>query len=76
MSKELGRDMGLLRRVEALEKTLGDLQAGSSLFMEAMQREVKELHRYVAELQSHSLMLKKRIVELEEEKKAGRFELN
>jgi len=73
MSEELGRDMGLLNRVKKLEKTTEDIMAGSSLFMEGYAKEIKKLHRNIAELQSHSLMLKKRVVELEEEKKAGQF---
>ena len=76
MIEEQGRDMGLLKRVEKLEKTTDDMMAGSMLFMERMKEETQSLHKFVAELQAHSLMLKKRIVELEEEKKAGRVELN
>ena len=73
MSEELGRDMGLLNRVKELEKTTEDIMGGSCVFMEKMQEETESLHKHIVELQAHSLMLKRRIVDLEEEKKAGQF---
>ena len=84
MSEELVRDMGLLKRVEGLEKTVEGTAAALQMVAERVELEIKgintsrskemtKLYKHLSSVDLELGRLRTRLAELEEEKKAGQF---
>ncbi len=84
MSEELGRDMGLLKRVESLEKTVEGTNAALQMVAERVEleingintgrkKEMDKLFKHLSAVDLELVNLRSRLTELEEEKKAGQF---